>query len=88
MKAEKLAIRPKSSPNLNSCSIKPPTVGLLYNDFVCIRGMRIRKQSEPIVRGTQKDTHDDHLGRLMVLRNFEHLLHLLFKDLEEGSKIG
>ena len=34
MKAGKSAIWFKSSPNLNSCSIKSPTAGLLYNDFV------------------------------------------------------
>ena len=29
------ANRPKSSPNLNSCSIKISTAGVLYNDFDC-----------------------------------------------------
>ena len=33
MKTGKSAIWPKSSPNLNSCSIKTPPAGLLYNDF-------------------------------------------------------
>ena len=33
-KVGKLAIRPKSSPNLNFCSIKSPIAGHLYNDFV------------------------------------------------------
>ena len=33
MKTGKSAIWPKSGPNLNSCSIKSTTAGLLYNDF-------------------------------------------------------
>ena len=56
---QKLPNKPKSSPNLNSCSIKSPTVRLLFNVFGKSKQMY---HSHPVFGSLQRKHYLDILG--------------------------
>ena len=84
MKTGKSAIWPKSGPNHNSCSIKSPTAGLLYNDFGLISRVIFLVSKEDIQERTKwrncrlNDKNTDYQLGLAILAECMHKCNFQF----------